>query len=256
MNLLNVRFTEKSTKRERDFIEDALKEDCNSAEAWGRLAGMYASDYLNGWNGAGASELKKAEDALEQALKLEPTNPMALHAQGLIERAKNNHTASRDAFRAAHAQDNGIHCAFAQEAAEEINLGNWNSNTRDLLQHAIDHGIKDPSHGVFYWIMARGYFFDKDYDSAIQFLERSVAERPNLWYNRLYLVAAYHILGRTKERDAALDDFRNQKQFSTFKITDLPAYESRSPDASPFVKDGRANFRENVTKAWNEYPPN
>jgi len=253
MNLLNVRFTERSAKNERDFLEKAVAEDPNSAEAWGRLAGILASDYLNVWNGAGEAELGQARDALQKALALESDNPMALHAKGLILRAQDDHAGSRDAFRAVRIADPSIHCASAQEAAQEINLGNWNDDVRALLQHPIDHGQKDPSFGVFHSIFARGYFFDGKYSDAIPHLETSVKERPHLWYNRLYLVAAYQIMKNTTERDKALDDFRNE--FPTFQLRDIEENEKRSPSPSSFVKNGRDVFHKYVTDAWNEHPP-
>ena len=254
MNLLNVRLTPTSTKRERDFIEAALSEDPTSVEAWGRLAGVYASDYLNCWNGAGDAELQKARDALAKAETIDKNNPMALHAKGLIARADNDHVASRDAFRAAHnAPDGaGIHCAFAQEAAEEINIGNWNKAVQDLLDHAIGHGPNDPSLGVFYFIYARGYFFDQDYENAIVYLEQSIQARPNIWYNWLYLIAAYHIAGNTSKVIEKLKGFRDLNP--KFQISDVAENEKRNKSNNAKVKAGRDLFRTKVTDAWNAHP--
>jgi adenylate cyclase len=45
--------------------------------------------------------------------------------------------------------------------------------------------------GMFYWVIGRAYFVMQNYEDAIVWLRKAVEVRPNVWYNRAYLLAAY-----------------------------------------------------------------
>jgi tetratricopeptide (TPR) repeat protein len=77
---------------------------------------------------------------------------------------------------------------------------------------AISLSPRDPSIGVFYWIMGRAYFAMKDYDDAIIWLQKSVQARPTLWFSRAHLISAYALTGRLEqdEAQAALTEYREK----------------------------------------------
>jgi len=65
----------------RQFLEESLQRDPQSAESWSQLAGLLVNDYLNDWNEAKQSAearkdlLRRAEKALAEALKIDPIVP-------------------------------------------------------------------------------------------------------------------------------------------------------------------------------------
>ena len=97
----------------REILEKALTNPAGMvprwfAHSWAMLANILMNDYLNGWNSAGPAELRKAEDAVHNALALNPNCAFAYHAQGLIHRAKGEHEQALDVFQQALGQDFGL----------------------------------------------------------------------------------------------------------------------------------------------------
>ena len=81
--------------------------------------------------------------------------------------------------------------------------------TRELVYKAIAITKPDsPALGVFYWIAGRVPFIQGNHGEAINWLERSLAIRPNFWYTRAWLIAAYALTGRSDAAREALIGFR------------------------------------------------
>ena len=59
-----------------------------------------------------------------------------------------------------------------------------------LVEQAIRLSPHDPSIGSFHWTIGRSLFFTGQYREAIPWFRKSIEARPNLWFNRLYLVSA------------------------------------------------------------------
>ncbi|MBV8575724.1 MAG: hypothetical protein JOZ58_11915, partial [Acetobacteraceae bacterium] len=104
MAILLASVTEDHTLAARQFLDKSVEADPRSAEGWSQLAWMLVNDYLSHWNEAkkGPDESKKlldrAEEAVQKALKIDPTVALAHYADGLIRRAKGNHPGALDAF--------------------------------------------------------------------------------------------------------------------------------------------------------------
>ncbi len=97
----------------REILEKALTNPVGvaprwAADAWALLANVLLNDYLNWWNDAGLEELRKADDAAQNARALKPDVPFAHHAVGLVYRARRHHNAARKAFRTAKRLELGI----------------------------------------------------------------------------------------------------------------------------------------------------
>ena len=77
-----------------------------------------------------------------------------------------------------------------------------------IARYAIElAGPRDPSVGVFYWVLGLAYFVLKDYDAATRWLQQSVDARGNLWFSGAYLVAAYALARRVGQARDALRQF-------------------------------------------------
>jgi len=178
----------------REILEKALTNPVGvaprwAADAWALLANVLMNDYLNWWNYAGLAELRKADDAVQNALALNPNLAFAHHAMGLIYRATGQPNLARKAFRKAKCLDSGFARAHAQFGNQKAALGR-EDEVQDPLDTAIELGPRHPASGYFYWGKGRGYFQEEKWPLAIEWLGKSVDALPTVWYNRCYLAAA------------------------------------------------------------------
>jgi tetratricopeptide (TPR) repeat protein len=221
------------------------------AAALSVLADVLASDYLNRWNNARADELARAEEAVKEALNIDPGIPLAHYADAFIHRARGEHQAASDAFDRAITHDPDFARAYAQKATEQINLG-YPDRVRDLVKKAIELSPQDSSLGVFYWILGRAQFFDGHYKEAIPDLETSIEWRPNLWYNRLYLASAYALADDENAAKRVLTAFQNHPffRYRRFTVAVIESeFESANPSNNQFVIAAREKFHQGLVKA-------
>ena len=215
MALLITSFTPEHTLAARQFLEESVRRDPQSADGWSQLATILGADYLNHWNGARDNQqaavdtLQRAEAALQEALKADPSVPQAHFADGYIRRAKGDHQGALDAFdRAVQLNPNFAH-AYAQKANQLVLLGR-SQEAPPLVLKAIGLSPRDPAIGGFYWVIGRAYFLMKDYENAIVWLRKAVEVAPNFWFSRAYLLSAYALTGRQDETRTALSEFKGQ----------------------------------------------
>lgn len=248
MGLYISGITPEHTLAARRLLEEALRLDPRSGEAWAWLADLVASDYLNRWNDTGKDQLEEAATAVERALAIDQTLALAHFANGLVQRAKGEHQAALDAFSQALKLNPSFARAYAQGAAQLVNVGRP-KEAPPLVEKAIKLSPRDPSLGVFYWIIGRAEFFSADYHNAIASLEKSVGLRQNLWYNRLYLVSAYALVGNQDQASRVLSEFNSHPQFHGYTLERVDLSEGANPNENPVVVAGRQKFHEGLLKA-------
>ena len=226
----------------RQFLEESLQRDPQSAESWSQLAGVLVNDYLNNWNEAkqsaqaGKDLLRRAENALAEALKIDPTVAAAHLADGFIRRAKGEHQEALDAFDRAIQLDPNSARAYAQKANQLVMVGRP-KEAPPLVLKAIALSPRDPYAGTFYWVIGRAYFVMQNYDDAIVWLRKAVEVRPNVWYSRAYLLAAYAHLGRHEQPEGrtALSDYNGGfSGYTVQRISEL--YEKELPHTDPVMQ--------------------
>ena len=239
----------------RQFLEESLQRDPQSAESWSQLAGLLVNDYLNNWNEAkqsgeaGKDLLRRAEKALAEALKIDPTVAAAHLADGFIRRAKGDPQGALDAFDRAVQLDRNSARANAQKANQLVMVGRP-KEAPPLVLKAIALSPGDPYVGTFYWVIGRAYFVMQDYDDAIVWLRRAVEVRPNVWYNRAYLLAAYAHLGRHEQPEGrtALSDYNGGfSGYTVQRIRDL--YEKELPHTDPLMQASIQALYDGLQKA-------
>lgn len=198
----------------RKYLQESLQLSPQSAIAWSQLADVLMRDYLNRWNEAAENAdarkdlLKQAEEALQKAFSLDPTIALSHMDDGFIRRAKGDHQGALDAFERALALDPNLALAHAQKANQLVLTGRP-QEAPPLVLKAIRLSPLDPSKSVFSWVLGRAYFAMGNYDNAIVWLRKSVAERPTVWFSRAHLVSAFALAGNKAEAAAALADFNN-----------------------------------------------
>jgi tetratricopeptide (TPR) repeat protein len=216
----NAVVTPESSLFLREILEKALTNPLGvaprwAAQAWALLANMLLNDYLNWWNDAGPEELRKADDATQNALALDAMLPFALHAKGLIHRARRAHQAALQAFQEADQEatkrNDGFARAKAQIGNQTIICGGNTNDARTSLRDAMKLNPRHPASGYFYWAMGRAYLRDGNSDDeAITWLCKSVNALPTVWYNRCYLAYAQHAAGKCDDARETMRKFQDE----------------------------------------------
>jgi adenylate cyclase len=221
----------------RKYLQESVRLSPLSAIAWSQLADVLMRDYLNRWNEAEKDAaarkglLSQAEDALQQAFALDPTIALSHMDDGFIRRAKGDHQGALDAFDRALQLDPNLALAYAQKANQLVLTGHP-QEAPPLAMKAIRLSPRDPAISVFYWVLGRAKFATKNYDEAIVWLRKSVAERPTVWFSRAHLVSAFALTGNATDAAAALNDFSNAVPgYTLARIQDI--YLNEIPNKDP-----------------------
>jgi class 3 adenylate cyclase/TolB-like protein/Tfp pilus assembly protein PilF len=245
MSLYFSSITPKHSQEAREYLEEAVRRDPQSAEAWGWLAEILVMQYVHRWNNAGKPELKQAEDAVLKAQAIDPNIGQVYYAEGLVRRANGEHNAALEAFTRAFELDPSLTRALA-EKANELTLVGRPAEAPALVETAIKLSPHDPSLGGFYWIIGRAYFYSGNYREAIPWLRQSVGLRQNDWFNRLYLVSAYALDGQTDEAKKTLQDFYNNPRFTGYTLQKIESDEKATPNDNKLVVSVRQKFHDGL----------
>jgi class 3 adenylate cyclase/TolB-like protein/Flp pilus assembly protein TadD len=232
----------------RQLLQQSVNLDPHSAEAWARLAEVTVSDHLNRWNNTSKEHVHDAEDAVRKALLIDPSNALAHVASGLIHRARGDHHSALEAFSRAIELDPNFAFAYVHKGSELALLGR-SAETPPLVEQALRLSPHDPSIGIFHWTAGRASFFAGQYDRAVSWLQKSVQARPNLWYNRLYLVSAYALLEKSEEAARALGEFNRRFSQPVYTLAVVKLHEDSNPNSDPAVVAGRDKFHEGLLQA-------
>ncbi|HEU0219040.1 MAG TPA: tetratricopeptide repeat protein [Stellaceae bacterium] len=232
----------------RRLLRQSVSLDPGSAEAWARLAEITVSDHLNQWNYTGTQHVREAEEATQTALQIDPNNALAHLANGLIHRTRDEHQSALESFSRAIELDPNFALAHANKGSELMAVGRP-AETTAWVEQALRLSPHDPSLGIFHWIAGRANFFAEQYDEAIAWLHKSVRARPNLWYNRLYLVSAYAHLGKPDEAVKALEEFNRRFPEPRYTLAVVKRHERSNPNSNPVFVAGREAFYEGLRDA-------
>jgi len=236
------------TLETRQLLQRSLALDPSSAETWARLGQITANDYVNNWNNTGEEELHAAEEAVRQSLLIDPGHALAHMAHGLVQRARGEHLAALEAFSRAIELDRNFATAYANKGNQLILVGRP-ADAPALVEQAIRLSPHDPSIGMFYWIIGRSLFFTEQYRAAIPWFRKSVESRPNLWFNRLYLVSACILAETPEEARRALSEFNRRFPDPVYTLAVVQEREAATPNDEPTVVAARDKFHEGLRRA-------
>jgi adenylate cyclase len=232
----------------RQLLQRSAELDPNSAETWARLGQNVATDYVNSWNNSGQEELRVAEEAVRRALLIDPGHALAHMVHGLVQRARGEHHAALEAFSRAIELDRNFAAAYANKGNQSILVGRP-AEAQALVEQAIRLSPHDPSIGMFYWIIGRSLFFTGRYRQAVAWLRKSIETRPNLWFNRLYLVSACTLADMNEEARRALSEFNRRFPDPLYTLAVVEEREAATPNDDPTVVAARDKFHEGLRRA-------
>lgn len=232
----------------RLLLQKSAALDPNSAETWARLGHIMATDYLNIWNDIGEEELREAEEAVRKALLIDPGHALAHKAHGLTLRARGEHHAALEAFSRAIELDRNFAAAYANMGNQLILVGRP-EEAPALVEQAIRLSPHDPAVGMFHWTIGRSLFFTGQYREAIAWFRKSIETRPNLWFNRLYLVSACALADMPEEARRSLSEFNRRYPDPVYTLAIVTEREAVTPNDNPTVVAARAKFHEGLRRA-------
>jgi adenylate cyclase len=228
------------TKLMRGLLGDS------AAETAAFTATTVLCQYLNRWDDAGPAEVAEAEAAINEALGHDPNLFLAHYAQGFLRRTRGQHQASLEAFDRTIKYAPEFARAYAQKGEQLLYLGRPDEAIA-AVERAMKMSPKSAVRGYFYWVIGRARFFTQQDSEAVTWLQRSVRNWQNVWYNRLYLVSAHAHCGKTPAARRVLNAFSTQ--FQGYTLARVTENERATPDDHPFVIAGRERFHDGLRRA-------
>lgn len=229
----------------RQLLEQSVRLDPNLAESWSWFAEMLVTQYLHRWNNVGKEALEQAEEAIAKAVAINPNVAQAYYTQGLIRRAKNDQLGALEALSRAVEVNPNFPRALAEKANQLTSLGRP-AEAPQLVEKAIKLSPRDPALGGFYWIIGRAHFVSGDYRNAIVWLQKSIALRPDDWYNRLYLVSAYALDRQKDEAKKVLREFNDNPRFAGYTLQRVAEEMKVLPNDNPLIVSARQKVHEGL----------
>ena len=220
--------------------------DESGAETAAYTATTVLCQYLNRWDNAGPAELERAETAIKHALEHNPRFFLAHYANGFLCRARGQHQSSLEAYEETIKYAPEFARAYAQKGEELVYLGRPREGIAEVEQ-ALKISPNSSVRGYFFWVIGRARFFLEEDGEAISWLQRSVRNWPNDWYNRLNHVSAH---AHSKNRSATNRVLRAfNREFGEYSLARVLENEGATPDDHPFVIAGRERFHEGLRLA-------
>jgi adenylate cyclase len=224
------------------------------AEKDAALAIRILCDYLNRWNNAGPAEMAAAQAAVNGALRADPALYLAHYAQGFLERTRGRHRRSLSAFEATIRCNPDFARAHAQRGQALLFLGRA-PEAIAAVDEAIRRNPTSNIRGYFYWVKGRSYFYQQQYAKAIHWLEQSVRNWPEVWYNRAYLASAHALSRKPGSRTAARRVLRALNRripvntVAQYTVAQVIENERASPDNTRSFVAMRERFHEGLLLA-------
>ncbi|MBV9826924.1 MAG: tetratricopeptide repeat protein [Alphaproteobacteria bacterium] len=203
---------------------------------------------MNRWDNEGPAELERLEPIIRQALSYDPNFYLAHYAQGFLQRARGAHQKALDAFEETikHAPPT-FSRVFAQKGEQLLYLGKFPECIGEV-NRALEINPNSQVRGYYYWVLGRAHFFQGDYETSTQWLQRSIRAWPQVWYNRAYLIAAHAL----QKQDGAARRVRRafDRQFEGYSLARVVRNEEdATPCDNPAVREGRERFHEGLRLA-------
>ena len=189
------------------LYERALALDPRSVEAQSQVANMLAIRAGNGWTESPASDFRRAEELVEQALAASPRDYLAHYAKGSVLRFQGRcDQAIPEYERALESNPNWLN-SLDFLAACKMMTGSMETAI-SLEQQAIRLGPRDPYIGNFYSRIGQAHLLLAQTDEAIIWFEKAAGAIPGYGVPHAYLASAYALKGETERASAELAEAR------------------------------------------------
>jgi TolB-like protein/Flp pilus assembly protein TadD len=190
-----------------ELYQQALALDPGSVEAQSQVANMLAVRAGNGWTKSPASDFRRAEELVEQALAASPRDYLARYAKGSVLRFQGRcDQAIPEYERALESNPNWLN-SLDFLAACKMMTGAMETAI-SLEQKAIRLGPRDPYIGNFYSRIGQAHLLLAQTDEAIAWFEKAAGAIPGYGVPHAWLASAYALKGETERASAELAEAR------------------------------------------------
>jgi TolB-like protein len=189
------------------LYERALALDPRSVEAQSQVANMLAVRAGNGWTESPASDFRRAEELVEQALAEAPRDYLAHYAKGSVLRFQGRcDQAIPEYERALESNPNWLN-SLDFLAACKMMTGAMETAI-SLEQRAIRLGPRDPYIGNYYARIGQAHLLLTHTDEAIIWFEKAAGTIPGYGVPHAWLASAYALKGETERAAFELAEAR------------------------------------------------
>jgi adenylate cyclase len=189
-----------SIAQAQTLFEEAIALDADFCLAHAYLAFSHAQQAVNRWSPDPEGSLQRAQELVDRALTLDPTEAEAHYVQGIVHlwQEKNVDQAIADAGRAIALDPN-----FARGYGSLGAALHYAGRSEEALEHLATMARLDPHHPPSYQhFVAQSLFALGRFEGAVQALKARLARQPYSDVSRVLLAACYGHLGRADEARA------------------------------------------------------
>jgi class 3 adenylate cyclase/TolB-like protein len=225
-----------------DF-ERALQLDPELVRAQIGLAyALIARAYVFG-GGNASVDYPRAEALLVSALSKEPNNASAHSTAALLAFARKQFSDALSKLDVAIEIDPNFAAYYAFRGVNRLFNGRAQDNISDL-ETAFRLSPRDPLRGLWENDMCGAYLHIAQWEQAVDWCRKSIANTEGLWWPYAYLAAANGWLGREAEANVAIDGLH--KLMPGFTVQD---FVKSTPSENPQYQRERARITEGLRKA-------
>jgi len=189
------------------LYERALALDPRSVEAQSQVANMLAIRAANGWTESPASDFRRAEELVEQALAEAPRDYLAHYAKGSVRRFQGRCDQAIPEYELAFEFNPNWLNSLDFLAACKMMTGSIETAI-SLEQQAIRLGPRDPYIGNYYGRIGQAHLLLAHTDEAIIWFEKAVGAIPGYGNPHAWLASAYALKGETERAASELAEAR------------------------------------------------
>jgi adenylate cyclase len=218
------------------LCEQALDIDHNNVRALNFLSFKFWLPVAFGRSADPQADLKRGDELVSKALAIDPNSSNAhLFKANILSIEGRYDEAIAEDERTLALDPTNVN-AYENIAVANLFLGEFERSV-EFLDRAIRLSPHDPALQHWYSDKAIAYFSQKQYDLAIEWARRSIANKPNNPYAQLYLIAALALTGHEAEAHETLEQYLalppiGAKTIAAFKATTRPHADPR------FLKSG------------------
>jgi DNA-binding winged helix-turn-helix (wHTH) protein/tetratricopeptide (TPR) repeat protein len=215
-SLMNDERSARTNGEAMALFEKAIAMDGKNFLALVMLARAGADHIMNGWapHSERAALLAKAEEAVNEAIRLEPKSSGALLTRGGVLRARGDYQQAIEAFREALTHNPNFANAHAEMGLTMIDIGQP-EKTLEHVQKALDLNPDDFARYIWLsWAGLAALYLDRP-EEALKWLRQS-HEANRQYDNTLRLMAVAHAhAGDETEAQKKMDEFRGKRPDAT-----------------------------------------
>ncbi|WP_042779060.1 LuxR C-terminal-related transcriptional regulator [Sinorhizobium fredii] len=226
------RFSREGNEAAVDALSRSLELDPTRARAWTELGYAYSIQACNGFSTNPEGAIQNWRAAVEQALRLDPTDPSGYTCLGDLKACLGDLAGAADAHARAFKYGSNHADTLALLAGSKALVVGDPAEAVPLIERALYLNPLSPP--WYFGMRGRVPFVAGQYQDCVSALEKSSQESPN---TMMFLAMAHAFLGEAEEAERATLLLR--KEFPSFSVKGFIAgYPVTNPPALRAIREG------------------